>query len=345
MIPLLFALVTVHLVPSTAGVAARQPQLASDGRVVGLTYGEGGAIYFAASRDGGKSFAPRVKVAEAPMLMLGRHRGPRIAFAGKSVVITAVTGPKAGEADLYAWHSTDGGAHWSKAARINDVAVSAREGLDGLAGDAKGRLFVAWLDHRGEGMELWGAQSVDGGATWSRNAAVYASPDGHICECCHPSVAMDGAGQIVVMWRNWLGGSRDMYLAQSADGVKFSKAMKLGTGTWPLIACPMDGGGLAVQGAKVATVWRRMDSVYLAVPGQAETKLGEGKDAALAWDGEHVRAVWTEGTKLRTWSEGKSEVLAETGAYASAVSLAGGGVVVAWEEKDGVSVARLGGAK
>ena len=59
-----------------------------------------------------------------------------------------------------------------------------------------------------------------------------------------PVLAIDATGQIVVMWRNWLGGSRDMYLARSRDGVTFSKPEKLGTGTWQINACPMDGGGL-----------------------------------------------------------------------------------------------------
>ncbi|KAJ3054740.1 hypothetical protein HK102_011471, partial [Quaeritorhiza haematococci] len=49
------------------------------------------------------------------------------------------------------------------------------------------------------------------------------------------------------MWRNSLKGARDLFLADSSDGGRtFSPAEKLGRGTWPLNACPMDGGAVAV---------------------------------------------------------------------------------------------------
>ena len=114
---------------------------------------------------------------------------------------------------------------------VNDVPGAPTEGLHALAADSKGVLFAAWLDKRGKGTQLYGARSTDGGATWSKNVHIYNSPEGTICECCHPSIAIDAAGQILVMWRNSMGGSRDMYLARSRDGVSFSKPEKLGTGT------------------------------------------------------------------------------------------------------------------
>ena len=65
---------------------------------------------------------------------------------------------------------------------------------------------------------LMGSLSKDGGKTWSPNQLVYASPDGHICECCHPTAYVGPKGELYAMWRNWLGGSRDMYYAVSTDG-------------------------------------------------------------------------------------------------------------------------------
>ena len=62
------------------------------------------------------------------------------------------------------------------------------------------------------------------------------------------------------MLRNWLKGSRDLYLTISKDkGKKFSSAQKLGDGTWPLKGCPMDGGGLTLNGNTVETAWQRED--------------------------------------------------------------------------------------
>jgi len=203
-------------------------------------------------------------------------------------------------------------------------------------------LFAAWLDKRGaKGTKLYSARSTDGGVTWSRNVAVYQSPDGSICECCHPSVAIDAAGELVVMWRNSLGGSRDMYLATSHDGAAFSTPRKLGTGTWRLNACPMDGGGLAVSSAKTLTAWRRDADVFIAEPGQPERQVGTGKDVAVALSGKRTYVAWVNGSKVEVWIDGKLELLSNPGAFPSLSSLPGGGVLAAWEENGAIQVRRL----
>jgi hypothetical protein len=330
----------------------REPQMAANSSMVALTFGAGRTIYFSASHDGGKTFSAPAKVAEAGILPLTRHRGPRIALSGDTIVITAVAGSKSGEGahahglpsdgDLFAWRSTDGGKTWSKGHAINDVSSSATEGLHALGSDGKGTLFAAWLDKRGaKGTKLYAARSTDGGATWSKNVPVYESPGGSICECCHPSVAVDAAGRLVVMWRNSLEGSRDMYLATSLDGVAFSTPRKLGNGTWKLNACPMDGGGLAVSGGKIVTAWRRDGDVFLAEPGQAERQIGTGKDVALAVSGNRTYVLWTNGSKLELWQDGKVETLSSEGAFASLCGLPGGGALAAWEEKGAIEIRSL----
>ena len=79
------------------------------------------------------------------------------------------------------------------------------------------------------------------------------------------------------MWRNWLDGSRDLYLTTSADGGKtFATAEKLGAGTWKLNACPMDGGGIALDSAgQPLEVWRREKTVFLSETPANERKLDD----------------------------------------------------------------------
>ncbi len=48
--------------------------------------------------------------------------------------------------------------------------------------------MVFWLDLREKGTVLYASKSMDHGETWSKNILVYRSPDGSICECCHPSI-------------------------------------------------------------------------------------------------------------------------------------------------------------
>src|SRR5262249_9978472 len=204
-------------------------------------FGAGNTIYFSSSQDSGKTFSAPVKVAEAGVIPLSRHRGPRIVFVGNAIVINAVVGRTLeqgahahglpSDGDLTSWRSVDDGKTWSKGISVNDVPAAATEGLHSLASDGD-RLFAAWLDSREpNGKRLFGAIWKDNGTTWSKNFLIYASPDGTICQCCHPSVAMS-SGEIYVMWRNCLAGSRDMYLTRSTNGIDFGKPEKLGAGTW-----------------------------------------------------------------------------------------------------------------
>jgi hypothetical protein len=336
----------VNLGPMAPDAPAHEPQMAASGSTVAMAFGAGKGIYFSRSTDAGKTFTSPVKVAEAEIVPLTRHRGPRIAFAGSRIVIIAVVGKTlAGGAhahglpsdgDLTAWNSSDGGANWSKGIVINDVPAASTEGLHSLASDGKGNLFAAWLDKRGgRGTKLYGARSIGGGVTWSKNVLIYDSPEGTICECCHPSVAMDAAGRTLVMWRNSLGGSLDMYLTRSRDGTVFSKPEKLGTGTWPLNACPMDGGGIGIANGRVVTAWRRDHEIFLASPSEKEVSIGEGTDVSVAATPGGVYAVWSNSTGNQALAPGKKEpvILGPKGALPNVIALANGHALAAWEDE------------
>jgi BNR repeat-like domain len=343
-------LMTATIGPMGPDAPAREPQLAVNGSTVAMAFGAGHSIYFSRSLDSGKTFQPPVKVAESAIIPLTRHRGPRIAFAGSAIVITAVTGKSAAEGthahglpadgDLMEWRSTDGGKTWSKGIPVNDVPGAAGEGLHGLASSENGHLFAAWLDKRDHGTRLYGSRSTDGGLTWSKNVLVYASPDETICECCHPSVALDADGTILVMWRNWLKGSRDMYLARSGDGVRFSQAQKLGEGTWKLNACPMDGGGIVASANGVVTAWRREHSIFLDRPGEREREIGGGTDVAVASGKAGVYAIWSTPASVELFSPGDKspQSLGSKGSFPAIATLPAGGAITAWEDGGRISI-------
>ncbi len=354
MILLLATMLAVQIGPPGTDAPAREPQMAVRGSTVALTFGAGNSIYFSLSTDSGRTFSVPKKVVDAPVIPLTHHRGPRITFAGDAIVITAVWGnadaggphahglPPAG--DLFALRSADLGKTWSKPVVINDLPGAATEGLHALASDGKAELFAAWLDGRaGNGKKLYGSQSSDGGVTWSKNVLIYESPAGTICECCHPSVAIAPDGEILVMWRNWLDGSRDMYLAQSRGGVRFSTPRKLGLGTWKLNACPMDGGGIAIAGGKIVTAWRREHQIFLASPGAAERQIGEGTDVAVAGSAAGLYAAWSTAAGIRVLRPGSSDpaVLAPRGSFPSLAALSGGSAVAAWEDGGKIVVEQL----
>jgi hypothetical protein len=337
MITPMLVLLAAQIGPIAADAPARQPQMAVAGSTVDLAFGAANAVYFSSSSNGGKTFSEPVKVAQAESMLLGRHRGPRIAAMTRSIVITSVMG-KAG--DLVAWRSADGGKTWSTGVVVNDVPRSSNEGLHALASDGRDRVFAIWLDHRGgHGTKLYGSLSMDGGATWSKNVLVYESPDGTICECCHPSLAFDASGEILAMWRNSLAGSRDLYLARSRDGVHFSKAEKMGEGTWKLNACPMDGGGVVATKNGLTTAWRRESEIFLSSPGREETRIGPGKDVSIAGGKNGVYAIWSSPAGIQLLAPGKqASAIAAAGAFPTIVALPGGGAVAAWEVENRISI-------
>jgi len=342
----MLALLTIAFLasaPSAAEFPGGQPQLASAGRRVGLVFGEDRSIFFAGSGDGGRTFSAPVRVPSQGRLALGRHRGPRVALTGRAVVVTAILAAGRDDGDLWAWRSTDDGRTWSAPARLNAAATSAREGLHGMAA-AGDTVAVAWLDLRAPGTRIYAAVSRDGGATWSADRLVYQSPSGTVCQCCHPSVAVSARGEIAVMFRNALEGARDLHVTRSRDGGRtFEPAVKLGSGTWKLEACPMDGGGVGIdpRGA-VVTAWRRETELFVARPGQPEERLGTGRDPVIAVGADGTWSVaWQgdDGLMIRDARHPEPRRLTEGGQAPALLALPEGSLLAAWERGKRVFVA------
>jgi Cu/Ag efflux protein CusF len=321
--------------------AAAQPQLATatDGRVW-LTYGSGKDIFVARSRDAGATFEAPVRVATLPALQLGMRRGPRLTAFGDHLVVTAMAG------DFFAFHSNDGGTTWSAPVRINDAPGATREGLHDLALAPDGRLFALWLDLRAGPMQLCAAESIDHGAIWSPNEVVYRAPAGPICTCCQPSARFNTRGDLCIMWRNDLDGARDMWSAvRPAGSTPFGPAAKLGQGTWPLKACPMDGGSLVPSGDAFTTLWQRDGAIFVARPGAPERRLALGKQPVAASTPTRTVAVWQQGSELWTTTldrDAAPTLLAPAGRFASLVAIPGTDhVLVAYEKGPASIVTRL----
>ena len=290
-----------------------------------------GGLFAAYSDDGGVTFSPAVKVGAVPGLMLGMRRGPRIAAHGSRVTVTAV-----GD-ELIAIGSADSGKTWGAPVTINDVPKSAREGLQDLAAAPDGGLFATWLDIRNGKMELWGASSRDG-RTWAKNEQVYRSSDQSICECCHPTALFDAEGNLAVMWRNSIEGSRDMWMTTRARGsAGFAPAKKIGEGTWKLKACPMDGGRIvALGGGNFGAVWQRAGEVFLSRPEGSEVRLGKGKQPVAVQTGDgRPLVMWQQDADLvvlRNLPGAGPVRYASDARFPSLVTLPGGrGTVLAYE--------------
>jgi hypothetical protein len=337
----------VELASGTAPRHPQQPQLAVDASgSIHIVYGVGDLIRYRRSDNGGKSFGEATDLPAVHAMSLGMRRGPRIAATESVLSVTAIGGKqgKGRDGDVLAFRSADRGRTWIGPIAVNDVADAAREGLHAMAAGPNGVLCCVWLDLRNQRTDVMASVSTDGGTTWAKNVLVYRSPDGSVCECCHPCVTFDAQGGIHVMWRNSLAGARDMYVASSSDvGKTFGQASKLGTGSWPLKACPMDGGAIIATGLhKFATAWRREGSVFLTVSDEpGERRLGPGEQPWIAATSAGPFVVWLKKrgeTALLLRPETREPIELAHHANDPVVASGPGGrtpVVAVWESREG----------
>jgi hypothetical protein len=254
-----------------------------------LVYGLGDSIMYTSTSDNGQSFSSPSVVAVLPDLFSFAMRGPQIAANNSGAIITACTT----NGNIFSYYKDK--ENWKQGARVNDVDTIAKEGLMALAADGE-NAFAIWLDVRGNKRnKIYGAKSNDGGKTWSKNTMIYTSPDTSVCPCCKPSIVMRN-NNVYVMFRNWLNGNRDLYLIQSDNnGASFGQAQKLGSGSWKLNACPMDGGGLAINEiGKVQTIWRREGNIFTAVPGIPEIEIGKGRNCTIETVNNENIYAWSD---------------------------------------------------
>lgn len=303
------------------------PNIAKDkSGIIHVVYGLGDSIMYTSSSDNGQSFSSPSLVAVLPKLFSFAMRGPQVAVNNTGVVVTACNT----EGNIFSYCKDNG--TWKPGARINDADTIAKEGLMALAADGQ-NAFAIWLDLRGNKRnKIYGAESDDGGKSWSKNIMVYTSPDTGVCPCCKPSVAMKGKN-VYVMFRNWLNGNRDLYLIESNNnGNSFLTAQKLGTGSWKLNACPMDGGALAVnKKGKVETIWKREGDIFTAHPGDPEVKIGEGRSCTISTVNNKNVYAWSDNQKVICMKAGGEKKIVGNGSLPVLKALDDEHAICVWE--------------
>lgn len=316
----------------------KMPNITKDkGNNVHIVYGAGDSLMYLSSTNKGNSFTSPSLIAVLPGLFASAMRGPQIAATDNGLIVTACTN----KGNIYSYKQ-QGLGKWTKAMKVNEVDEAAKEALIGLSADGL-NVFAIWLAAKNsKGQNVYGARSFDGGKTWSKNVLVYESPDSSVCECCKPSVAVKG-NNVYVMFRNWLNGNRDLYLAKSGNGGKsFENAQKLGIGSWKLNGCPMDGGGLAINNNGIPqTVWRREGKIYASTAGSAEKQIGEGKGCTIETiDNKNIYA-WTEnGDVVLIKPQGQKKVLGK-GSQPIVKALNNERVICIWENDKQIHVSVL----
>jgi len=309
-----------------------QPQVAADNKgVIRVVFGREDNIYCVKSTDQGVSFSAPVLVAHIPGMHLGMSRGPQLASSANYSVITAMD--KSG--DIHWFKLSHSANQWKSMGTINDLKGSAPEGLMNLAADKKDNFYAVWLDTRtGKSNQIYFSSLMHNATRWCKNLLAYRSPDGHVCECCQPHIAVNGP-EVAIMFRNWLNGSRDLYVARSLNsGVSFAAPQKLGMDTWKLNGCPMDGGGISIDGSNIVrTTWQRKGMVYFCQAGQPEVFIANGRNCSISGSGDNTMVTFHNNDTVKLVElKTKKEITVGKGDFMKSLLLPGNRVFCVWEQ-------------
>jgi hypothetical protein len=304
---------------------------ASPPKLLRIIYGNEDKIYCATSTDNGLTISDIQMVGEVKDMHLGMSRGPQVASSKNYTLVSAID--KKGSIHIFQLNHQS--KKWKKETFANDLAGSAPEGLMSIAADQADNFYAVWLDLREDkNNKICFAKTTDQGISWSKNEMVYKSPDKTVCECCKPNIAVSQS-TVLIMFRNWLNGSRDLYLLRSDNqGATFNNAIKLGNGTWKLNGCPMDGGGLAVNKKNgISTVWQRDGQIFYSKPNEVETDIGTGRNCSIT-DPKNPILTWQEGKKLKLKEFNKAAVIdIGEGGFVKALRAKENKIFCAWEKE------------
>ena len=328
------AALSISFAPNSTVIidSGKQPQITIDNReTIRIIYGNDDKIYCASSIDNGVTFPDLQMVGEVKEMHLGMSRGPQAASSKNYTLVSAID--KKGTIHVFQLNHQTG--KWTKGGFINDVEGSAPEGLMSIAADKSDNFYAVWLDIREDKKnKICFAKTNDKGTSWTKNKIVYISPDKTVCECCKPTISVSQS-KVAIMFRNWLKGSRDLYLMQSGNkGISFNSPVKLGNGTWKLNGCPMDGGGLTVnEKGKTNTVWQREGGIFYSIPNQEEKQIGTGRNCSII-DAKNPIITWQDGKKLKLKELNKGEILeVAEGSFMKAIRSKDNKIICTWEKE------------
>ena len=329
-----FVALNISFAPNTNFIIGngQQPQITIDNLgTIRIIYGNEDRIYCATSIDNGVTFSDIQIIGEVKDMHLGMSRGPQAASSKSYTLVSAID--KKGSVHIFQLNHKS--RKWTKETFANDLAGSAPEGLMSIAADQADNFYTVWLDNREDkNNKICFAKTTNKGISWTKNKMVYKSPDKTVCECCKPSIVVSQS-KVVIMFRNWLNGSRDLYLLQSNNkGTTFNIPIKLGYGTWKLNGCPMDGGGLTVNEKNViSTVWQREGQIFYSKPNEVETQIGTGRNCNITGPKNPI-ITWQEGKKLNLKELNKAEVLeVGEGGFIKAIRTKDNKIFCAWEKE------------
>lgn len=197
----------------------------------------------------------------------GRSMVPRIATdgTGRWVSIWHSLGTAVLDTEMWVATSDDFGATWTTPKAISDPGTVPIDHYGRLATDGSGDWVVTWDSHETfygnvEEWDIHYVRSNDDGDTWTLEAPLNAGPLDDCGLDWTPFVAVDAAGNWVVLWTSvedtsGTGSDEDIFVAYSTDGgvtwasqgpLNTNAAWDAGDDIWPQLATDNQGHWVAV---------------------------------------------------------------------------------------------------
>ncbi len=185
-----------------------------------------------------------------------RQAAPTLAVDAAGVIYMAWEDERNANKDIYFSKSVDGGASWSQHTRVNSAGpgLAYNQNKPSLVVDASGSfLAVAWHDSRSGNIDIYFAQSTDGGLSWQPEAKINTDNSQDQTDV---DLALDIAGNLYAVWSD----GRD-----AATRYIYFRKRNFGTSVWEpekRIDADLSGDSqqfpaLAVDGAgSVYAVWQ-----------------------------------------------------------------------------------------
>ena len=339
-------------------------------------YKEAGRIAVRRSADGGRTWgAPTFVTPAAEPIDSGGDARPKIAAGPGGEIYVTWTRPlsKPYTGEIRFSRSVDGGTSFSPPAIVHADRQVITHRFDSLAVNAKGQVFVAWIDKRDQearrgkgpayrGAAIYWAVSDDRGASFRGDFKLA----DYSCECCRIALHERADGGFDALWRHVFEPNiRDHALGVLAPDGRAGRVTRATFDDWRSDVCPHHGPSLAADAAgRLHAVWFTGAPAHTGVyygrlaDGRVEGQRRIGGPAAehadLAAAGDRLAIAWKEfdGARSRlramrsddagaTWRE------AELGASAGPsgnpqVLVRAGGFLVFWNTRDApLSVAPL----
>jgi hypothetical protein len=279
------------------------------------------------SRSGGVVDAP-VRVNDRPGDGAVRNENPpKVAIApNDDVYVVWASERERWKGNIRFARSVNGGKTFEPAIDLNSDAFQQpiSRAFESITVDAKGRIFVAWIDERTKtaldrAAEIWLVTSEDHGKTFSHDRKILSD----VCECCRIALAVDSTGRIYLSYRLVPSTGpmlRDIAVARSDDGGNTFKPSVVSHDGWELNACPIDGATMTIDSAdRIHVVWF--------------TQTGEMPRLYIAWSVDHGASF----SKPALFDS--SQKLAK---HAHIVAVPGNRVLLAWDDVNGASIVKWG---